>query len=141
MQGTNDRTTTGGEPEEIVFPNGILGFEEYVRFLLIGDDQTYPAWALQSAEDSWVSFTMVDPLAFFPDYSARLSDADKTVLHFEPGDTLQVLCVVSVPENPNAATANLLAPIVINRRTNLGRQVVLSDSAYSVRQRLFVEAP
>ena len=37
------------------------------------------------------------------------------------------------------ATANLVSPIIINPRTQLGKQVVLENNNYSLRQRILQE--
>ena len=49
------------------------------------------------------------------------------------------LCIVNVPQGKmQDMTANLSAPIIINRFARLGRQVVLTDTSYSLRQRLYM---
>jgi flagellar assembly factor FliW len=47
-----------------------------------------------------------------------------------------VLNIVTLrPEAPTQATVNLIGPIVVNRRTRIGRQLVIANySKYSARQ-------
>lgn len=122
-----------GVSQMISFANGMLGFEELTRFVLVGDERTYPCLCLQSLDDPWVGFTVVDPFLLFSDYSFTLSEADRMALKLEDGEPFDTLVVVVVPEDPMEMTANLLAPVIINRRAGLGRQVILQGHSYSVR--------
>ncbi len=123
-----------GQEDIITFPNGIQGFEELTRFVLTGEQETYPSLSLQSVDDPWVSFTVIDPFLFFADYSVEIPDIDKEILGLNDTDSPVILSIVFVPEDPSAMTANLLAPIVINPRNRVGRQVILQNTNYSVRQ-------
>lgn len=44
-----------------------------------------------------------------------------------------VRCLLTLDEDPEQITANLLAPLVFSRRTHMARQVILSESDYSLR--------
>jgi flagellar assembly factor FliW len=48
--------------------------------------------------------------------------------------------VATIPENPNEATLNLMAPIVINDKDRCGKQVILHESRYSVKHPLLDSA-
>ena len=130
-------STTTVEPEEILFPAGVLGFEGLTRYILVGNESTHPAMALQSVEDTWVAFTLVDPVTIFGHYVIELSAEDRRCLQITDDVEPLVFCILSVPEDPEDMTANLLAPIVINPKARLGKQVILEGSSYSVRQPLF----
>jgi flagellar assembly factor FliW len=46
----------------------------------------------------------------------------------------QFLAVVTIPlNNPNGITVNLLAPILVNRLTNVAKQVIVQNETYSIR--------
>ncbi len=124
------------ERQVISFASGVLGFEDLTRFVLIGDEQTYPCMCLQSVDDPWVGFTVVNPFLLFSDYSFRLAEADRVALKIEDGEPFDTLVIIVVPEDPMEMTANLLAPVIINRRAGLGRQVILQGYPYSVRHRI-----
>jgi flagellar assembly factor FliW len=49
---------------------------------------------------------------------------------------MAVYAVATIPEDPNKATLNLMAPIVINDRVRCGKQVILHESKYSVKHPL-----
>ena len=47
------------------------------------------------------------------------------------------MVIVNVGDDPGSATANLLAPIVVNRHTREAAQVVLTDGDHPLRAPLF----
>ncbi len=125
-----------GLPGVITFSSGLLGFEGLTHFTLIDDEDARPYRVLQSVDDPWVGFTVVDPFLFFPDYSLAIAETDRAALELEDVDSMIVLAIVVVSEDPMEVTANLLAPVIVNPRTGLGRQVILQGSTYSVRHRV-----
>ena len=54
----------------------------------------------------------------------------------QPGD-VAVRAILTVRDPIEETTANLLAPVVLNPTTRLGRQVVLQDSDYPIRAAIF----
>ena len=85
-----------------------------------------------------VSFALLEPFLFRPDYVFELPDRDAEALGMhEPSDAL-VRCVLTLNEDPGQITANLLAPLVLCRRTHLARQVILQDPDLPMRAPIFV---
>lgn len=125
------------DPETILhFPLGLLGFETVQRFVQIDSEEIAPMRWLQAVDEPGLSFLVVEPGPFFPDYSVPLSDADEQMLQVTPESDLVVACLVAIPEDPKQMTINLMGPLVVNASKRLGKQVVLHDSGYSARQRL-----
>jgi flagellar assembly factor FliW len=104
-------------------PEGLLGFPQATRFVLVAAEDTGLYSWLQSVDHPDVSFLAVVPNPFFPDYEPDLPDDDCQALELERPDDAQVLCLVTIGDE---VTANLLGPVVVNVRTRLGRQVVLA---------------
>jgi len=123
----------------IHFPEGILGFESLRKFLLVAREHDSGFAFLQSAERPDLAFVVTDPLGFRPDYRPMLADADRAVLEWDGKAPLQVLVIVTVPEDVRETTANLLAPVVINVEKRIGRQVVQVDTTFSTRHRILDE--
>ena len=46
-------------------------------------------------------------------------------------------CVLTIREEADEITANLVAPLVLNRGTHLARQIVIEDSKYAMRFQVF----
>ncbi|HTY37979.1 MAG TPA: flagellar assembly protein FliW [Bacteroidota bacterium] len=111
----------------VVFQDGILGFEEYKKFLIVNDEDSEPFRWLVSLEDPDLSFAMVDPGLIIDSYrSGVLKDADTTVF-----------LLVALKQPLEESTANLRSPIVIENGTQKGRQIILDDDTLSVRHPLF----
>src|SRR5690625_1765654 len=127
--------------EEVLihFPEGILGFEHLRTFFLVARERDQGFAFLQSAEDPELAFVVIDPTEIRPDFRPLLGDEDRESLGWAPGVSLQVLAILTVPEDIHEITANLLAPILINVEKRIGRQVVQEGTFYSTRHRLVDE--
>lgn len=120
------------------FPEGIIGFSEHKEFSIIHDKSKEPFVWIESIQDHEVSFIIIDPKDFNPGYNPRLSMADKTALKVNDLSECNIFALVCVPKDSDEISANLLAPIVINKKNNIGRQVILQDQDYAV-QHLILE--
>lgn len=107
------------------FP-GLGGFEEHHTYALISDGDSPVEW-LQSTADPNVVFALLEPFVFEPDYAFEMADADAAALGLQRPEDAVVRSILTLRESAAEITANLLAPIVLNPRTRLGRQIVLQD--------------
>lgn len=135
----NVETTRFGRievPEEkiIDFPEGLIGFSQLKKFVVIQHKKSLTMYWLQSLEKADMAFLMMFPFNMIPDYAPRLSGSDCEHLQLSNGDIAkaEIYTFTVVPENPQDMSVNLLSPIVINPDAGLGRQIVLDDSRYSV---------
>jgi flagellar assembly factor FliW len=118
------------------FPQGIVGFEGLRRFALIEDTESAVCW-LQSIEDPATAFAALDAFLIDEAYDIELSEGDAAGLGLTSGADAIVLALLTVRLEPEEyITANLLAPLVLNRRNATGRQVILQDSGYSLQHRI-----
>ena len=118
------------------FYPGLGSFEDQHNYALLIDDDSPIQW-LQSLTDPEVCFPLADPFSFETDYELTLPDADSAVLGATDGEHLIVRAILTVRDPIEETTANLLAPIVLNAETRLGRQIVLQDSDYEIRAAVF----
>lgn len=130
------QTVEVDESQFFDFGDGLGGFEELRRYALIPEPDSPLEW-LQSVDDPAVAFPLLEPFLFYPQYSFELSDADVRALRLEGPEEAVVRCVLTVGERPEDTTANLIAPLVLNRRVRLGRQLVLQDRNLSLRFAVF----
>lgn len=122
----------------INFPKGIPGFEKIHRFVTIPTEGTEHIHWLQAVEEPVVALLVIDPFKYFEGYSCDIPDTDIKELEIRSDKELLLVTTVTVPrENPTGATTNLVAPIVINTRLNRAKQVILNNSPYNTRHRLF----
>jgi flagellar assembly factor FliW len=121
------------ESEVIAFPWGLPGFENLRRFLVLSvPGQEGYIW-LQSLEDVQVAMPLCDPWSLFDDYDATLPAYARQSLHIAAPDDFCLLCVVVVGKNAEEMSINLLAPVVINLKSRVGRQITLENQRYSIR--------
>ena len=109
----------------IRFPNGLLGMESLREWALLFDlSCDVVAW-MQSVGRSDIAFAVVSPRFFVPDYQIRLPGCELEPLKGSEGEPLTVLTLVGKSED--TITLNLKAPLLINAKRCLGRQVVAAD--------------
>lgn len=140
VQTTRFGPMTFSEEDVITFPEGLLGFEEAKRFLLVDVPAFAPLRWLQSVERPALAFVLCDPLLFLPDYRVRAHKNDLAVIGLEDESQGYVYVILVVGEDYRASSANLKGPLVFNLAKRLAKQLVLADADYSVRHPLFAEA-
>lgn len=117
-------------PEKVInFPNGLVGFEQNKRFMLVHEaDKAQPAsYTLQSLDDPTIAFQIVDPTTLGFNYELSLSDAENALLQTPAADDIAVMQVLFKQEEGGKAgiSPNLRAPLVINTRLRVGLQKVM----------------
>jgi len=116
---------TVGDDEKIRIPQGVLGFPEFTEFCLVDPaDDTLILW-LQSTQS--------------PEYSARLSAAELRELKLENINQSAVFSILTISDDVAQMTANLKAPLVINLKEQVAKQVVLQENEYSIKHPMFKE--
>ncbi|MFZ1376508.1 MAG: flagellar assembly protein FliW [Geothrix sp.] len=118
---------------QVTFPKGLLGFEQLTAFLLFEPKDGYPLKFLQSNENPDVSFICIDPVTVKRDYQVPLTQEEAEALGLEAPEDALILTLVVVPEDPRQMTTNLAGPLIINVRTRIGRQIILSSETYPLR--------
>lgn len=126
------------EQEDIItFSNGIPGFESEKKFVLLAFQDNNVFYALQSVSTPDLSFVVTEPFSFFIDYNVKIDDATIDSLAIEKEEDVTLLNILTVRDPFEETTANLQAPIVINKKTHSGRQVILTGTPYETRHNLF----
>ncbi|WP_108307327.1 flagellar assembly protein FliW [Metalysinibacillus jejuensis] len=116
------------EEDIYTFENGLPGFEDLTKFVLIPLDADLPLVILQSTEQAQVGFVMAFPFAFKADYAFDLSEEDTKALHIETEDEVLPYAIVTMNDTFYKSTINLLAPIILNITKKCGKQIVLGDN-------------
>ncbi len=127
-------------PEEVFFfPEGLLGFEQLRNYIFV-EVQGNPAFKwLQSLEDAEVAFLLVDPFLFVPGYEVNLGEGVEQKLKIGKREEVLVYTTVTIPRDRGVeeATTNLLGPIIVNIRKRLGLQLVLENTVFKTKYKLF----
>jgi flagellar assembly factor FliW len=122
------------------FPRGIPGFVDSHQFIILPIADDVPFSYLQGVDNEKLSFLVVEPFLFYPGYEFILSESVKEELKIQSEDEVLVLTIVSAQGDLATATTNLLAPLVINANTAIGKQIILHDTQYTTKHRLIADA-
>lgn len=121
---------------ELRLPMGILGFEQMKNYLLIANPEEQPFRWLQVKDNGSLAFVVIDPFLIVHDYHPDIPQADVEFLGLSRPDEAALLNIVTL-HGSSHATVNLKGPVVINRNTGIGKQVILANAAeYSVQHPL-----
>ncbi len=111
---------------ELVRP--MPGFDDLRRFALVRLDDAGDLCRLTSLDEPDLSFLVVPPGRFFPDYAPTV-DADVLAeLEIASADDVLLLVVLNAGASLAATTANLAAPVLVNTTSLRGGQIVLDDA-------------
>jgi len=120
-------------------PDGLIGFEQYKQAELLYQSDHLPfLWLKLTGPADSMHFVVIEPGGLIPDYEPELFDGHAMTLDLNNPAEAMILNIVTLKrQTPLEATVNLVGPIVINRRTRVGRQVVISNySRYSAHHSL-----
>ncbi len=137
MDTKQEESLNTGNRNIIHFEEGILGFEDVKEYLLYHEDDSDIIWNLQSADSDIPSFIVIDPYAVLSDYRPEFTKADLD--YFDETDMTNLVLLVVAVIRPNLAESvvNLKSPIVIDVNTRKAKQIILENSDYPIRYKLF----
>jgi flagellar assembly factor FliW len=124
----------------VTFEQGLVGMEHLRQFAVVADGRLAPCAWLQSIEEPALAFVVIAPTLLLPEYAAEISGDDAYQLELEDPDDADIWSIVTIVGDPRNSTVNLLAPVIVNRKRGLGKQVILSDARYSLRHPLISSA-
>ena len=119
------------------FPEGILGFEDIREYVFLMNDKVAPFMFMQSLDDSNLSFVCIEIFKICPEYNISLPPATIEALEIEDANDIIVVGLVTVRKDVVDTTANLMSPIIVNLKSSKAQQVVLDNSDYPVRFRVW----
>ena len=117
----------------IDFPAGLPGFEDLKKFIILEIKDTKPIYWLQSTEDCHVSLPVIITFEIFDDYNLDIRDNDLAELQFESKNDLLIMNVVVIPEEIEKMTVNLAAPIIINAKHGIAKQIIIDATDLPIR--------
>jgi len=121
------------ETKIIEMRGGIIGFEHLKKYILHIKDEKNPFWWFQSLDDGAIAFVVINPFTVKTDYEPVIDDNDTKLLEIENAEDVVLLTIVTIRQTPFSVSVNLRAPIVVNAKKKIAKQVVLEDPAYPVR--------
>ena len=108
----------------INFEDGLLGFEEFKKFVLITKDNDLFFW-LTSIDEPELVFPIF-PVKMIEDNYPEFSED-------EP------FGIVKLDKDPLKITINLKAPVYVDQKNNTGKQRIIDNDNYQVDYKLFTE--
>ena len=96
----------------IMFEDGILGFEDLKKFLLIAENDGFFFW-LTSVEH---------PEIIFPLFSVKMLQEETESL-----DKIEPFGIVKLDKDPQNITINLKAPVFIDQENKIGYQKIVEN--------------
>ena len=115
--------------DRICFPTCLPGFEDCRDWVLLADRPGSELGWLQSTVWPDLAVPVVNPRVYVPSYDVRLDAAELTPLGLDSSADAQILTIVA--RHGDFLTLNLKAPLAINLRRQLGRQV-MNNGAWSL---------
>ncbi len=128
---------------EILLPNGLIGFRDFKRAELLYMPDHLPFLWMRLHGSETIHFVVIEPGGIIADYEPEIFDEDAEALEISDPTEAMVLNIVTVHrQSPVDASVNLVGPVIVNRRTRIGRQLVISNySRYSAHHALIDHAP
>lgn len=123
--------------EIIVVPDGLPGFTDYKEYVLLILAEDSPFMIFQSIEEPNLAFITIDPWRIIPDYEFEISKQVENSLKINNKEEVLVLVIGTIRKKLQDMTVNLAAPLVININSCLGKQVILEDDNFPLRQPVF----
>jgi flagellar assembly factor FliW len=113
---------------ELILPQGIIGFPDYHRAELLYSADHLPFLWMRLHGPDVLHFVVIEPTGVIPGYEPEMFDEDASQLDLRDAADALVLNIVTIrSKKPLEATVNLIGPLVVNRRTRVGRQRVIAN--------------
>ena len=127
------------EADVLTLPEGLIGFPELVRYILLDHDTDSPFKWLQSVDDGAMAFVVISPLTFRPDYTVEVTEDEISSLQLGSAEDAVISVIVTIPMDPKKMSANLKAPLVFNLKNRVGKQLIVKDSQYQTKHFIMEE--
>ena len=108
----------------INFDGGILGFDEFKKFIVISEEDGIFCW-LTSVDEPEVVFPLFPINALVDNYPQE--------------NDFEAYGIVKLEKNPKDITLNMKAPIYLNHGDNKGFQKIIDKDDFPIDYKLFIE--
>ncbi len=130
------------KPMEFTLPSGLIGLEDATRFELLINEEEEPFMWIRSVDQHELAFVVIEPSKILNDYDVEIADDDASKLDIQSAEDALILNIVTLKDDDiESATVNLIGPIVLNRRTLTGKQLIAANyMKFSARHPLLAES-
>ncbi|BFJ02608.1 flagellar assembly protein FliW [Priestia megaterium] len=123
--------------QTLTFNQGIPGFLDETEFVILPLPEAEAFQVLQSIQTKELAFIITDPFQFFLDYDFQLEPQEIEKLQLQQAEDAAVYVMLTMSDSVEKITANLQAPVIVNTKQQLAKQVILMNTAYETKHRLF----
>lgn len=120
----------------ITFPTGLPAFEKIKEYILLNLPENDTFFCLQSIQQPEIAFLLIHPWDFFPQYDIDIPQEDLEEINITQRQQVLLYNIVTIPDDSQKITANLMGPILINNENKLGKQVILHQENYHTKHPL-----
>jgi len=124
------------DKDVLLFQHVLIGFPGAKRFILIESESLSPFRVLKCVDNPGIGFMVLNPRAVIKTYERSIPQESWHSLEVADKSDRLTLVISIIGKNPQESTANLQAPLLINHRKMLGKQLILTTARYSVTQKL-----
>lgn len=126
------------EEDIIFFKNGLPGFEDLKKFIVfpLKDNDSFSI--IHSIEED-LGIILISPFMVKENYEFKLEGNILEELKIKEPNEVMVYTTVTLNSNIEKITTNLKAPIVINRFSKLGKQIIIDNESYKIKELIFKE--
>ena len=125
------------EDDIIIFTEGMYGFEEYKKYVILKDEPEDDIMYLQSIDNGDLSFVLIDPFAIVNNYEPIIENDDLKRLEVKDKSELKFLLVAIITREIQDSVVNLKSPIAINPGLKIAKQIILENLEYPLRYQIF----
>jgi flagellar assembly factor FliW len=118
------------------FEEGLIGFSNYKDFVLMENSNLAPFRLLQSLEAPDVGFLVLEATSLVTNYYERVPAREWESIGVDVTTRPLAFVIVVIGTTPESSTGNFQAPLLVNHDKMVGKQIILTDSGFSVRQSL-----
>ncbi len=118
------------EKDIIYFSNGLFGFEDYKKFLLVKNDGNNIFFYLQSVDDFSLTFILANPRLFLKEY---VLDVHESYVKGMEINSIIDFGIITILEKSEAITINLMGPILIDIKNQIGAQAISLNKNYTTK--------
>ncbi|MCL5095944.1 MAG: flagellar assembly protein FliW [Candidatus Omnitrophica bacterium] len=116
----------------IHIPLGLLGFERIKEYILLEDPVEAPFFWLRVLANPSLGFVVMSPFSVVSDYQPDIAAEDADYLELRGAEDAFIMSIVTLGRSAQPSL-NLKGPVVLNRHTMVGKQVIpLNASEYPV---------
>jgi flagellar assembly factor FliW len=127
---------TYDEASIITFEEGLVGMPHLRQMVLIRQTDIEPLIWMASLDEPDTAFLVVNPLELFPNYEPQAPAKELASLGMQEKEVPLLISIIKIASDWNQSTVNLRAPLFIAASSMRGKQVILTESSYTLNESL-----